>query len=342
MVTIIAAFGLQLGLTAAAWSADPPARVTFALEKTLEGHLGKVWCVGFSPDGKMLASGGNPYFRGQAELKLWDVATGDVQVTLADRGAVRWVAYSPDGKHLATAEHNGLARLRNPETGEIVHELAGHEDGLDCVVFSPDSRTVATTSWDRTVKLWDVKTGELLKTFDGHPDKVYTAAISPSGKTLISGSNDGTIRIWDIENATTRLSITAHDTLVHNVAFAPNGEYFATAGWDKLIKFRDAVSGKLLRTLQGHATGVLAVAFAPDGKLLASSAMKVDEKDLAPDEPQRADVKLWDTETGKELATLTGHTDHIYGVAFSPDGKLLATASFDRTIKLWKRAEPAQ
>ncbi|HEY2253478.1 MAG TPA: WD40 repeat domain-containing protein, partial [Planctomycetaceae bacterium] len=326
MVTLIAGFGLLARLAAAARADDPPAKANFVLDKTLEGHIGKVWCVGFSPDGKVLASGSNPYFRNQAELKLWDVATGEVQATLAEQGAVRWVAFSPDGKHLATAEHNGTAKLRDPASGETVHELAGHASGLDCVVFSPDSATVATTSWDRTIMLWDVKTGELRKTLAGHPDKVYTAAISPDGKSLVSGSNDGTIRMWDVENASTRFTLTAHDTLVHNVAFAPGGKYFATAGWDKLIRFFDTESGKRLRTLEGHTTGVLAIAFSPDGKLLASVGMKVDDKDLSPDETGRADVKLWDTETGKELATLNGHTDHIYGVAFSPDGKLLATA----------------
>ena len=171
----------------------------------------------------------------------------------------------------------------------------------------------------------------------GHPDKVYTAAISPDGKSLLSGSNDGTIRLWDVENATTRFSVTAHDTLVHNVTFAPSGKYVATAGWDKRIKFYDAESGMWRRTLDGHKSGVLAIAFSPDGKLLASGSMQVEDPDRPPDQPASAEVKLWDTETGTDLATLTGHTDRVYGVAFSPDGKTLATASFDLTIKLWKR-----
>jgi WD40 repeat protein len=169
MAPLIAGFGLLASLAVRAPADDPPATANFVLDKTLEGHIGKVWCVGFSPDGKVLASGSNPYFRNQAELKLWDVATGEVQATLAEQGAVRWVAFSPDGKHLATAEHNGTAKLRDPASGETVHELAGHASGLDCVVFSPDSVAVATTSWDRTINLWDVKTGELRKTLAGHP-----------------------------------------------------------------------------------------------------------------------------------------------------------------------------
>jgi WD40 repeat protein len=334
---LLGGLAVQAVFSLEAHAADPPARPEFRLEKTLEGHQGKIWCVGFSPDGKVLVSGTNAEINTPAELKLWNVATGEALVTLTERQAVRWAAFSRDGKHLATAEHNGTAKLRDPATGETVFVLVGHRSGLDCVVFSPDSATVATTSWDRTLKLWDANTGELLKTFAGHPDKVYTAAVSPDGMSLVSGSNDGTIRLWDVEKATTRYSLTAHDSLVHNVAFAPDGKSVASAGWDKAVKLWDVGSGLWKRTLEGHTAGVLAISFSPDGKLLASASMTVDDKDPPPDQPGRAEVKLWDPETGKELGSLPGHTDRVYGVAFSPDGKLLATASFDRTIKLWKR-----
>jgi WD40 repeat protein len=334
----VAILGIELCMLASisitAEAADPPAPPKFQLERTLEGHTTRVWCVAFSPDGKVVASGGNAEVGVPAELKLWDTATGEAKVTLTEGRAVRWMTFSPDGKHLATAEHDGSAKLRDPSTGAIRHVLLGHSAGLDCVAFSPDSKELATTSWDRTLKLWDAGTGELLKTFAGHPDKVYTAAFSPDGKSLVSGSNDGTIRLWDVTGATSRMTLTTHESLVHNVAFAPDGKSFATAGWDKAVRFWDASTGKCEKTLE-HGAGVLAIAYSPDGKLLASVTM-LDEDELAAGR-RKPEVKLWDVESGKEIATLEGHTHHVYGVTFSPDGKLLSTASFDRTVKLWKR-----
>jgi len=332
---LIVGLNLLASISIAADTTDPPTPPKFELERTLEGHTTRVWCVAFSPDGKVVASGGNAEVGAPAELKLWDPSTGEAKVTLTEPRAVRWVSFSPDGKHLATAEHDGTAKLRDPATGAVRHVLLGHASGLDCAVFSPDSKTLATTSWDRTLKLWDTDSGDLLKTFSGHPDKVYTAAFSPDGKSLLSGSNDGSIRLWDVANAATRMTLTPHETLVHNVAFAPDGKSFATAGWDKAVRIWDASTGKWEKTME-HGAGVLAIAFSPDGKLLASVTM-LDDRVPAPGQFRKPEIKLWDVGTGKEIASLEGHTQHVYGVAFSADGKLLATASFDRTIKLWKR-----
>jgi WD40 repeat protein len=332
---LLIGFSLLASISIAAAPADPPPPPKFQLEKTLEGHNTRVWCVAFSPDGKVVASGSNAQPGMPAELKLWDTDSGEVKATHAEPRAVRWVSFSPDGKHLATAEHDGTAKLRDPATGAIRHVLLGHASGLDCANFSPDNKTLATTSWDRTLKLWDADSGELLKTFAGHPDKVYTAAFSPDGKSLLSGSNDGTVRLWDVASATTRMTLTPHETLVHNVAFAPDGKSFATAGWDKAVRLWDATTGKWEKTFD-HGAGVLAIAFSPDGKLLATVTM-LEDRVPAEGEFRKPEVRLWDVETGIEIASLEGHRQHVYGVAFSADGKFLATASFDRTLKLWKR-----
>lgn len=316
---------------------EPAPAPTFQLQKTLEGHQNKVWCVTFSPDGKTLASGSGGFVGMPGELILWNPETGEKLATVDAPRSVRWVAYSRDGKHLATAEHDNIAKLRDPATGKVLHDLIGHESGIDTVVFSPDSTTLATTSWDRTIKLWDAKTGALLKTFAGHPAQVYTVDFSPDGKELLSGSHDGTVKLWSVEAGSERLTVNAHENVVHCVVFSPDGRRFATAGWDMTVRMWDAESGKAQNVLAGHREPILAVTFSPDGRLLASVSGEWGnrEKRSATD-PGPGEIKIWDTASGKEITTLVSHADRIFGVAFSPDGKRLATASWDGTIKLWE------
>ncbi|MGE5195624.1 MAG: WD40 repeat domain-containing protein [Deltaproteobacteria bacterium] len=332
----VASASLLAALTTLSRADDPQVPPNFALQKTLDGHKNKVWCVAFSPDGKFLASGSGGFVGTPGELKLWNLATGEATATVDASRSVRWVAFSPDGKHLATAEHDNTAKLRDPASGIVLHELTGHESGLDTVVFAPDSATLATTSWDKTLKLWDSASGTLLKTFSGHSQQVYTAAFTPEGKELLSGSHDGMVKVWLVATASERMTVAAHDSVIHCVAFAPDGKRFATAGWDTTVRLWDAESGKRQMTLAGHREPVLAIAFSPDGKLLASvSGEWGDPKKKRPTEPGPGELKIWDTATGKEIATLIGHADRIFGVAFSPDGKTLATGSWDGTIKLW-------
>ncbi len=242
---------IAVALPAVARAADPQSLPNFQLPKTLDGHKNKIWCVAFSPDGKSLASGSAGF---PAELKLWDLAAGESIATVAAPSSVRWVAFSADGEHLATAEHDNTAKLRDPTSGKVVHELAGHASGLDAVVFSPNGKRFATGSWDKTVRIWD------------------------------------------------------------------------------------AESGKRQMVLEGHQEPVLTVAYSPDGKIIASASAEWGDPEIKrPTDPSPGQVKLWDSQTGKEMATLVGHTDRVFSIAFSPDGKLLATASFDRTIKLWQR-----
>ena len=175
---------------------------------TLKGHESSVNSVGFSPDGKQLASGSE-----DKTIKIWDVTTGKILNTLpseryANKGhqsSVRSVGFSPDGQQLASGSRDKTIKIWNVTTGKVLNTLPseryankGHEGYVNSVGFSPDGKQLASGSGDKTIKIWDVTTGKVLNTLQGHKSWVFSAGFSPDGKKLASGSEDKTIILWDL------------------------------------------------------------------------------------------------------------------------------------------------
>ena len=235
---------------------------------------------------------------------------------------VNSVAFSSDGKRLATASADGTAKVWDAETGEALMTLSGHGDAVNSVAFSPDGKRLATGSDDKTAKIWDAQTGKELMTLSGHLDKVEEVAFSPRRQASGHRKQRRTAKIWDAQTGKELMTLSGHEGPVNSVAFSPDGKRLATGSEESNVKIWNAQTGKELMTLRGHEHPVNSVAFSPDGKRLASGS---DDK-LA---------KIWDTQTGKELMTLPGHGGPINSVAFSPDGKRLATGSSDRTAQIW-------
>jgi len=232
------------------------------------------------------------------------------------------VAFSPDGKTLASASADNTIKLWNLQTQKPIATLTGHTSTVYSVAFSPDGKTLASASADKTIKLWNLQTQKPIATLTGHSNLVNSVAFSPDGKTLASASADKTIKLWNLQTQKEMKTLTGHSSWVNSVAFSPDGKTLASASADKTIKLWNLQTQKEMKTLTGHSSTVNSVAFSPDGKTLASaSADKT--------------IKLWNLQTQKEMKTLTGHTSTVYSVAFSPDGKTLASASADNTIKLW-------
>jgi WD40 repeat protein/tRNA A-37 threonylcarbamoyl transferase component Bud32 len=304
--------------------------------------------VAFSPDGRRLAF----VIRDQT-VKVCDAGSGQETLTLERpnpfvfrAGAYDWsLAFSPDGRRLAGADSWGkTVKVWDAAFGHETLTLKGHTDAVKSVAFSPDGTRLASASQDGTVRVWDARSGEEILILKGHTDGVRSVAYSPDGRTIASAGDDKTVKIWNAVSGQETLTLNGADARgggyrgEMSVAFSPDGKRIAAAGFLEhagTVQVWDAGSGQKTLTLKGHSLHVWGVAFSPDGQRLASAS-----KD--------GTVRVWDAGSGKEALTLKGQTEQksltlegnseavdVLGVAFSPDGRRLASGRWDGTVNVW-------
>jgi len=237
-------------------------------------------------------------------------------------GQITGVAFSADGKLLATSGEDWAVRLWDAATVKEVASLQGHTDAVLSVAFSPDGKTVASGSRDGTARLWDVAALKDSAILGGHTGFVRSVAFSPDGKILATGSWDRTIKLWDTETRVQLGTLSGHTDPVKSVAFSPDGMTLASGSMDSTVRLWDVAQQKELGKMQGHEAQVLSVAFGRDSELLVSGS-------------EDRTVRLWDVPARKERGVLHGHANLVWSVAFSPEGRTLASADEDGVVKLW-------
>lgn len=277
----------------------------------LQDQRGPVYALAFSPDGRVLASGG-----WDAIVRLRDV-TNWQQTRIFPRkveivGQIGVLSFSPNGQLLAANE-----QIWNTSTGQVVRTMQDERLPLS---FSPGGVVLASVSQDQTIDLSDAATGEYLRRLEGRIQTVKSLEFSKDGNMIAAGTEDGIIRIWDTGSGRLLREIPAHNS-VTSIAFSPDGRMLASGGYDS-IRLWDPSTGNLLRKIH---SGVLkySLAFSPDGHVLASGSTD--------------HVRLWNPESARLLRTLSQSfwSEYFFTVVFSPSGRILAACNNKGEIDLW-------
>jgi len=312
---------------------------TSAPIRYFHGHNGDTQDVKFSPSGRMLATGG-----GEGVVKLWDL-TQRIQprrIHLGNSAYVAALAVSPDSSQIALAakfhvtrgspEGNQHVRLWDVKTERVTRTLLGHTGWLTSVGYDSSGKRIVSGSEDKSVRIWDVETGKLIRTFNGHTATVTCVAFV--NDRVVSSSEDGTVRVWDAETGNEVLQMPHGGQPVTAIKCRDDG-LIVSAVERGPLRFWDGNSGEELQSLGSIDNKITALALSADRSQVAAANDDSTIQVWRISSSLPLQISLEDDSKTPHMLTLTGHEELITSLTFSPDGQRLASASNDRTVRLW-------
>jgi WD40 repeat protein len=282
-------------------------------------HSAPLHALSWSPDGSLLASGGDDH-----HIQVFQAATGSTITSYQQHTrAVRALAWSIGNRHLASAGNDHTVQIWKGDSGQNLLTYQGHSHWICALSWSPDGRLIASGDADNRIHIWNPHSGRLILMYQGHQSPVLALAFSPDTTLIASADESGIIHVWETASGKLQTILKGHRKVISSLAWSPDGKQLVSGSWDSTLQIWDVANRKQVSVYAAHQRTINAVAWSAARKLVASAS-------------NDKTVQIWEPQTCKTVFTYTAHTASINALAWSPDGTYLASAGDEAEVHIWR------